>query len=61
MKNGNIDSNKKKPGSIVAEPKLGFTQYAEKLNGRLAMIGFISLIIVEATTGHGVVRLLTGL
>ncbi|KKD38414.1 MAG: chlorophyll a/b-binding protein [Limnoraphis robusta] len=42
-------------------PKTGFTQYAEKLNGRLAMIGFISLISLEAITGQGLVEWLTSL
>jgi hypothetical protein len=42
-------------------PRLGFTEYAEKLNGRLAMIGFVSLIALEAVTGHGLIALLTTL
>ncbi|WP_413164260.1 high light inducible protein [Capilliphycus salinus ALCB114379] len=42
-------------------PKTGFTQYAEKLNGRLAMIGFVSLIGLEAMTGQGIVGWLTSL
>ncbi|MEH2245197.1 high light inducible protein [Nostoc sp.] len=42
-------------------PQTGFTQYAEKLNGRLAMIGFVSLIGLEVLTGHGLVGWLTSL
>jgi hypothetical protein len=42
-------------------PKIGFTEYAEKLNGRLAMIGFASLIAIEVLTGHGLVGWLTSL
>lgn len=38
------------------EGKFGFTDYAEVWNGRLAMIGFITAIIVEMNTGHGVLR-----
>jgi len=39
----------------------GFTEYAEKLNGRLAMIGFVSLIALEVCTGNTLVGWLTGL
>ncbi len=35
--------------------KAGFTTYAELLNGRLAMIGFASLLILEAATSHGLI------
>ena len=42
-------------------PKAGFTEYAEKLNGRLAMIGFLSLIGLETLTGQGIIGWLTGL
>jgi len=41
--------------------KFGFNEYAEKLNGRLAMIGFVSVLILEVVTGHGVIGWLTGL
>jgi hypothetical protein len=34
----------------------GFTEYAEKMNGRLAMIGFVSLLAFEALTGQGLVQ-----
>ncbi|MEH1806944.1 MAG: high light inducible protein [Nostoc sp.] len=40
-------------------PRIGFTNYAEKLNGRLAMIAFVSLIAVEGITGHGLIGWLT--
>jgi hypothetical protein len=41
--------------------RTGFTPYAELLNGRLAMIGFVSLIALEVFTGHGVFGLFTNL
>jgi Chlorophyll A-B binding protein len=44
---------------IDKTPKFGFTEYAEKLNGRLAMIGFISLVVVEVLTGHGIIAWLS--
>lgn len=36
--------------------KIGFTGYAEIWNGRLAMIGFVTAIVVELNTGHGVLK-----
>lgn len=41
--------------------RVGFTEYAERLNGRLAMIGFVSLLALELLTGKGLVALLTSL
>ena len=35
-------------------PRYGFHTHIEKLNGRLAMIGFIALIILEINLGHGI-------
>ncbi|MGP0129289.1 MAG: chlorophyll a/b-binding protein [cyanobacterium endosymbiont of Rhopalodia musculus] len=32
------------------ERKFGFTAYAETLNGRLAMIGFLAVLITELVT-----------
>ncbi|NJL19665.1 MAG: high light inducible protein [Leptolyngbyaceae cyanobacterium SM1_3_5] len=46
---------------VMEESQFGFTQYAEKLNGRLAMIGFVSLIALEAVTGHGLIGFFQGL
>lgn len=38
----------------LSEPKFGFNDYAERLNGRAAMIGFGLAIIIEMVTGQGV-------
>ena len=38
----------------IKRPKAGFTAYAERLNGRAAMVGFILIILIEYVTGHGV-------
>jgi hypothetical protein len=32
------------------EPAFGWTTYAEQINGRFAMIGFVSLLILELFT-----------
>lgn len=55
--------------NYAIEPKMyvdetasaGFTEYAEKLNGRLAMIGFVSLLAMEVLTGHGLIGWLASL
>jgi hypothetical protein len=35
------------------EPAFGWTPYAEQINGRFAMLGFIGLLILELLTGQG--------
>jgi hypothetical protein len=59
-----------KMNNFAVEPKIyvdeqgdrtGFTTYAELLNGRLAMIGFVSLIALEVLTGHAALGLLAKL
>ena len=55
--------------NFAIEPKMyvdksvntGFTKYAEKLNGRFAMIGFVALIATEVLTGHSLIGWLTSL
>ncbi|MBE9041913.1 high light inducible protein [Oscillatoriales cyanobacterium LEGE 11467] len=32
------------------EPAFGWTLYAEQVNGRFAMLGFVMLVILEAVT-----------
>ncbi len=44
--------------TVTDEAKFGFVPYAEQLNGRLAMIGFVSALILEAMTGQGVLHFL---
>jgi hypothetical protein len=46
---------------IDGTPRAGFTEFAEKLNGRLAMIGFVSALLLEISTGRGVVGWFTSL
>ena len=46
---------------IDDEDRTGFTPYAERLNGRLAMIGFVSLLALEVSTKHGLISWLTNL
>lgn len=58
---GKLDNFAIEPRVSIAEPQAGFTKYAEKLNGRLAMIGFISLLAMEVITGHGLIGFLANL
>jgi hypothetical protein len=37
----------------LEEPKFGFNEYAERLNGRAAMIGFMLTLIIEYSTNQG--------
>ncbi len=67
---GALVDDQGKMNNFAVEPRVyvdaegnrtGFTAYAELLNGRLAMIGFVSLIALEVFTGHGVFGLLRSL
>lgn len=42
----------------LERPKKGFNQYAEQLNGRAAMAGFVILIAIEYFTGQSLVSLI---
>lgn len=54
---------------FAVEPKMyvdktnrtGFTEYAERMNGRFAMIGFVSLLALEILSKHGFLDILKGL
>ena len=62
MRGGMIDDQGKmnnfaiEPNIVVEEnTRVGFTEYAEKFNGRAAMIGFAATLLLELFTGHGVI------
>ncbi|UXE61561.1 MAG: hypothetical protein KA717_00695 [Woronichinia naegeliana WA131] len=38
----------------LEDPKFGFNDYTERLNGRAAMIGFLLILLIEYLTGEGV-------
>jgi hypothetical protein len=38
----------------AVDPSFGFNSYAERLNGRAAMIGFLTALVIEFATGKGV-------
>jgi len=59
---GRLNNYALEPKVYVDETqRVGFTEYAEKLNGRLAMIGFVSLLALEVATGHGLIGWLQSL
>lgn len=37
----------------LKRPHTGFTAYAERLNGRAAMVGFVAVLVIEYITGKG--------
>jgi hypothetical protein len=39
---------------VMAASQTGFTPYAEVLNGRLAMIGFVWLLTLATLNSHGI-------
>jgi Chlorophyll A-B binding protein len=49
-------AEKTQPDSKVTtspnEPSFGWNVYAEQINGRFAMIGFILLLVLELVTGQ---------
>lgn len=69
MRSGNIIDNQGKLDNFAIEPQVyvqsesrtGFTPYAEVVNGRLAMIGFVALLALEVLSGHGVLGALASL
>lgn len=69
MRSGNVIDDQGKLNNFAIEPpvyvqeesRVGFTPYAERINGRLAMIGFVSLLLIEVFTGEGVIGVLTSL
>ncbi len=51
----------RKYGEFARKFQFGSNPSAELWNGRLAMIGFLAALIVELTTGQGVLHWLLGL
>lgn len=38
----------------LPDPKFGFNEYAERLNGRAAMLGFVLALLIEYISGQGI-------
>ena len=69
MYKGSVIDEEGKLNNFAIEPEVyvqeavevGFTPQAEILNGRLAMIGFVSLLLLEVATGRGIIGFITSL
>ncbi|MEB3281973.1 MAG: chlorophyll a/b-binding protein [Lyngbya sp.] len=46
------DESNSPPNSTYSEPAFGWTRYAEQINGRFAMLGFVILLALEFFTGQ---------
>ncbi len=44
------ESPKPEPQDTKTQPSFGWTPYAELINGRFAMIGFVALLILQFVT-----------
>jgi hypothetical protein len=60
--NGRLNQYALEPKMYIDDKQtFGFNKYAEQLNGRLAMIGFVSLLGFEVITKHGLIDWLANL
>ncbi len=49
------------PVYVDEESRVGFTEFAEKWNGRFAMIGFVLLLVIEYGADQGLISLMRSL
>ncbi len=69
MRSGVVTEEQGRQNIYAVEPQMyvsndsqfGFNKQSELLNGRLAMLGFVALLILEVVTGHGLIGFLTSL
>jgi hypothetical protein len=53
----NPKSKPAKPAAPAPKPSFGFNEFSEVLNGRMAMIGFVSMVAIEYSTHQTLVSL----
>lgn len=44
--------NATETAAIEPTPAFGWSPYAERINGRFAMVGFVALLLLELVTGQ---------
>ena len=44
------DTSQQSADGVADEPGFGWTTYAERINGRFAMVGFLALLLLELLT-----------
>ena len=54
----NIYAKEPKMEMVAADAGWGFHDRAEKLNGRLAMLGLMAALVTEVATGQGLLNLI---
>jgi len=45
---------------LQKQPRFGFTEFAERMNGRAAMVGFVALLLTEWLTQKSFISILIG-
>lgn len=53
MSNQESNQNSESLLPEIEQPAFGWTPYAERMNGRFAMLGFIALVLIELITNQG--------
>ncbi len=49
----NIETSKTSSATTPDIPSFGWSEYAERVNGRFAMIGFLSILLIESISHSG--------
>ena len=58
---GYINSFAVEPKTFAQEePVFGFNKNAERISGRLAMVGFMSILLLELATNLNFIQIVTG-
>ena len=53
ISDGQNQINKKASATTTDVPSFGWSEYAERVNGRFAMIGFIAILLIEVFSSSG--------